>query len=484
MVKKANNIDNNNLDSSPIKKLEDGESIEVKSKNSNNVYKIRYTGGVYSCTCPAWQFQNKPIETRTCKHIKEFRGEAAEKKRTGFSNSKTSKSSKASKSSKKSTKSSSPGDKSQSEISVMLAHNYRDYNIDPTGWLMSEKLDGVRGLWDGNEFYSRQGKIFYVPDWFKEGLPSFGLDGEFFIGRKRFEDTSSIVRRQDKSEHWKQVKYLVFDSPDLDGVFTERFETVKNWFASNNCEQVNIVEQIPCKGDKHLWEEFEKIISIGGEGLMVRKPDDEYFDGRTNNILKLKSVYDAEACVKGYTNGTGKYKGLIGSLIVETPEGKEFKLGSGLSDQDRENPPKIGSVVTYKYTELTKYGIPRHPRYFRVRNDVEWEDIINLKTPERPISNITINNKKTLSNKKKCDTSKEKKNFDLPIKNTYYYELVDENSSKFWEITIDKSSFTTRYGKLGSNGTSTKKQWSSPEEAEIKAKKLRETKEQKGYLLK
>ena len=78
-----------------------------------------------------------------------------------------------------------PGDGPMS--SLMLAKNWDPENDDPTGWLMSEKLDGVRCYWDGTTMYTRTGKLFYSPDWFKELLPkNLALDGELWTMRNDF----------------------------------------------------------------------------------------------------------------------------------------------------------------------------------------------------------------------------------------------------------------------------------------------------------
>jgi len=80
-------------------------------------------------------------------------------------------------------------------IQVMLAKNYDPEKVDPTGWYMSEKLDGVRCYWDGKAMYTRNGHLFYPPDFFKAALPKMALDGELWSGRDAFQKIVSIVRR-------------------------------------------------------------------------------------------------------------------------------------------------------------------------------------------------------------------------------------------------------------------------------------------------
>ena len=94
-----------------------------------------------------------------------------------------------------------------------------------------------------------------------------------------------------------------------------------------------------------------------------------YKTGRSSDLLKLKTYQDTEAEVIGYRPGRGKYQGMVGALVVKTPEGKEFAIGSGLTDELRRTPPQIGSIITYRYNGLTKHGLPRFARFLRVRQE-------------------------------------------------------------------------------------------------------------------
>ena len=114
---------------------------------------------------------------------------------------------------------------------------------------------------------------------------------------------------------------------------------------------------------------MKQMVAKGGEGLMLHKADAEYITGRNAALIKLKPLFDAEATVVAHTPGRGKYKGKLGALVVETSEGIRFKLGTGLKDAQRENPPKIGSLVTYTYKDKTKNGKPKFASFLRVRNE-------------------------------------------------------------------------------------------------------------------
>ena len=102
----------------------------------------------------------------------------------------------------------------------MLAHNYDPDKHDPTGWLMSEKLDGVRCYWSGSKMYTRTGKPFFAPKWWIDKLPKIAIDGELWTSRDDFQKIVSIVRKHDtENEEWKKIKFMIFDAPLVKGTF-------------------------------------------------------------------------------------------------------------------------------------------------------------------------------------------------------------------------------------------------------------------------
>lgn len=244
---------------------------------------------------------------------------------------------------------------------LLLLKVYKDQNI--SGWVMSEKLDGVRAYWDGKKLLSRSGKIINAPKYFIKDYPPFALDGELWSKRGDFENISSIVRDKVPSEQWRQIKHYIFEVPDAKGDLYERLEKVKPYKNSS----IKIIPQIKIKNKTHLQAFLKEIEKNRGEGVVVRDPNTPYINKRTNKALKVKTFLDAECVVIGYTMGKGKYKNLVGSLKCELPNKVRFKIGSGLSDEERKKPPKIGDIVTFKYKELTKYGKPRFPIFLRVR---------------------------------------------------------------------------------------------------------------------
>jgi DNA ligase 1 len=332
--------------------LKDGETAQVQG-SARTPYILKNVNGVYSCSCPAWRNQSLPIERRSCKHLRFMRGEQAERERLGM------------------LPAPSPASTTKDTSTVpklLLAHPW-DTETDLTGWWMSEKLDGVRAWWDGRRFLSRQGNIYHAPAWFTECLPNVSLDGELWLDRKAFQRTVSIVRRHDQSEHWRQITFAIFDAPKVHGTFEDRQAFLREFFRHRQQDCVHLLPQERCRNLDHLQAELTRIESLGGEGLMLRQPGSQYEAGRSSTLLKVKTFHDAEGHVVEHLPGKGRHAGRLGAVVVELPSGLTFSVGTGFTDVQRQHPPAIGSLITYRYQELTDRGVPRFPSFVRVRSD-------------------------------------------------------------------------------------------------------------------
>jgi DNA ligase 1 len=253
------------------------------------------------------------------------------------------------------------------EHQPMLPQVYAEGD-EVAGWLWSEKLDGVRGYWDGRLLWSKQGKLLHPPPAFVAGLPEFPLEGELWGGRGRFEATAAIVQ-QPQAEEWLQLRFAIFDAPADPGPFGERIEQARSWFAAHPTPYAFVIEQHPVQDRVQLQAELEQVERAGGEGLVVRNPRAPYAAGRSAEVLKVKSFADVEAVVVGHLPGQGANAGRLGALLVERPDGVRFRLGTGFSAAEREHPPPLGAVVSYKHYGLHPSGLPRFPAFLRLRHD-------------------------------------------------------------------------------------------------------------------
>lgn len=252
---------------------------------------------------------------------------------------------------------------------LLLAERYRG-GIDVPDYWISEKLDGVRAVWDGRMLRFRSGNPVPAPQWFLEGLPAAALDGELWLARGRFDQLSAIVRRQVPVDaEWQRVRYMIFELPGAEGSFSERIERIRAVTMATQRPWLLAVPQFRLPDERALQRKLDEIVRAGGEGLMLHRADAPYETGRSTALLKYTPWLDAEATVVGHLPGKGKYEGRLGALRMEMPWGRRFSLGSGLSDKLRRNPPPVGTLVTYRYRELTPGGMPRFPRYLRVRDN-------------------------------------------------------------------------------------------------------------------
>lgn len=256
---------------------------------------------------------------------------------------------------------------------LMLAKVYHP-GIDLVDYWVSEKYDGLRGYWDGHKLLTRGGELVYAPPWFTAGWPTTPLDGELWAGHGQFERASSTIRQHVPDDSaWRGIRFMVFDMPAHGGQFTERLSALNATVAQIGQPWVVAVPQTRATSHAALQAQMRKVVKAEGEGLMLHRGASLYTATRNGDLLKVKPHEDAEAVVVGHQAGRGKFAGMLGALLVETvasgnaaAPGVRFKIGTGLAEADRHNPPPVGTVVTYRYRGLTDAGIPRFASFLRV----------------------------------------------------------------------------------------------------------------------
>ncbi len=250
---------------------------------------------------------------------------------------------------------------------VMLGTSWRA-DADPTGFLVSEKLDGVRAVWDGQTLRFRSGRLIQAPIWFTAALPATPLDGELWLGRRQFDRLSGVVRRQVPVDaEWRAVRYMVFDLPGDPRPFGERASHLNAQLTAARVPWLQAVEQVAGFDRARLKNALKKMVRDGGEGYMLHRADALWVPGRSDALQKLKAQPDEEARVVAHLPGKGRHAGRLGALMLEMPNGQRFALGTGFTDAQRSDPPPVGTLVTYRYRERTPSGLPRFASFMRVR---------------------------------------------------------------------------------------------------------------------
>lgn len=257
-----------------------------------------------------------------------------------------------------------------------------DFNRDT--WFMSRKLDGIRciSIFDGEgkvKFYSRAGNEFLTlsvlaADLEKLGLKNQVIDGEIcLVDENGKEDFQGIIKQIGRKDHTIQnPMYLMFDMLTLDdflsGTSTETFGTRSGrlfWLDNDNDLKYAVhLNQLRVTGDEDVQNYMATARREGWEGLMLRK-DSVYIGKRSNEILKVKEMHDAEYTVldvetaiqRVIIDGAEVEELMLKNAIIEH-KGNRVQVGSGFSLEQRrffrDNPQElIGKTITVQYFEET-----------------------------------------------------------------------------------------------------------------------------------
>ncbi|BBP45206.1 ATP-dependent DNA ligase [Thiosulfatimonas sediminis] len=267
---------------------------------------------------------------------------------------------------------------------------FNDAAYGQADWMMSRKYDGVRALWDGKTLRTKQGKQIFPPADFLKDFPDFALDGELWLGTARFDEVNQMVLSSLQptsffNPSWSNAYYKVFEVPQASGGLQKRMERLTNYLQRFSVSKIQPVEQYPVSQYRQLQEFYQQIIDLGGEGIIVRDASQAFQTGRLHTTIKIKPRSEAECVVRGYLAGKGRLANSVGALecvLLNRQKARLFpqlnlqqstliRLGSGLSDQQRQQPPQIGAVVTFQYNGHTKYGLPRFAVFLRERYSAE-----------------------------------------------------------------------------------------------------------------
>lgn len=248
---------------------------------------------------------------------------------------------------------------------LLLAREW-PVDADPAGHLVSEKLDGVRALWDGRTLRFRSGAVIVAPGAFLARLPAQPLDGELWLGRGRFDTLSGMVRRAQADDAlWRDVQFQVFELPAAGGHFAQRAAALQALCRQQGFAALRALPQHPVADRSDLQRRLDAVVAAGGEGLMLHRADAPVATGRGPWLCKHKPLHDAEAQVLAHVAGQGRLAGLVGALQVRSDSGVVFNIGTGLRDADRAQPPAVGQRISYRHRGFTPAGVPRFASYWR-----------------------------------------------------------------------------------------------------------------------
>lgn len=358
-------------------------------------------------------------------------------------------------------------------MDFMLAKTLNKKNI-PKKWLLSEKYDGYRSRYEPDKgFISRNNNIFNAPEWYLDILPDISLDGELWAGYNKFQSLSKIRKKIIDPFEWLDIKYIVYDLPDLDMIFEERLKVLKNivnkiqkdWYKKrkklgkefNNLKcPILLAEQIKIDSIKQFNQLYNKIINNDGEGVILKNPKSFYENDRSYNMLKYKPEFDTEAIIIDYKENKNK---IVGAFIcLELINFKNYSIInkkkkpiiiSGLNYEIINNVDithPIGTVITYKFSGLTESGKPRFAKYLRKREEI---DVIDIKKHEKIVFDHIIDFFKKNSQIEKMNGSYKYISYENAIKSLKTYNLnYGLNNKKLFELKGIGKSFSNKIDKI------------------------------------
>ncbi|MDD0809969.1 DNA ligase [Curvibacter sp. RS43] len=247
------------------------------------------------------------------------------------------------------------------------------------GFWVSEKLDGVRARWDGQRLWTRSGRAIHAPPHFTQSWPSLMLDGELWSGPGQFAQSVAAVRDGPSSSAWQGLRMMAFDAPELPDPFGTpggRLHQLQAAIEQSKATDAQVaghlqaVAQQPVTSVAQVKAWLDEVLAQGGEGLILHRASGLYRSGRSPDVLKYKAFEDAEAQVVQVLPGKGAWRGQAGALLVQTQEGHRLRLGSGLPEALRLDPPAVGSWVSFRYQGLHPGGVPRFATFLRVVPDI------------------------------------------------------------------------------------------------------------------
>ena len=277
---------------------------------------------------------------------------------------------------------------------VQLAHKFEEKRVEKEKLVATEpKLDGVRCIAivkNGHaNLYSRNGKS--LSDNYQttiiadiENMASDGLipkdvvfDGEL-MGSDFTKTVSQIHRKSnvDITSHfynvfdWVPYEDWVSQKPTLD--CQETREKLEDMGLEAHSTYLKLVQRdiVPPSKIKAMHDVYVK---QGYEGAMIKTLRSKYKFGRGHNVTKLKDFYDIDLEVVSFEEGTGKYNGMLGAIVVKN-KNVLVNVGSGFTDEDRKKMWEHRSdfrnhIAEIRYQEETPDGSLRFPTFRGWRPD-------------------------------------------------------------------------------------------------------------------
>ncbi|KAM3132948.1 hypothetical protein pb186bvf_014944 [Paramecium bursaria] len=239
-----------------------------------------------------------------------------------------------------------------------------DDQQDPTGYYMSEKIDGVRIMWTGCEMMTKTNHSVDFPTYFVEGWPTTYLDGMLWIGRNCFSQlTNSLRKRQADPAQWRNIKFIVFDAPMLNQPYHQRYKLVKKVLEKIKNTNLVFMPQVFCQGWDHLNIEMQYIQELQSRGIILRDPNSIYEPKKSQKFFKIRSYMEDQATVTGVPDETKSPNNPnFGEIYAKNQDGVQFKIDM----TGKKKILNIGDVIIYQFYGKNHSNRPRFPSFVKL----------------------------------------------------------------------------------------------------------------------
>ena len=269
------------------------------------------------------------------------------------------------------------------EYPVMLCSPFEQKLVDKINFpaIAQVKQDGMRFnaiVREGKcEFRSRNGReILLLGNLEKEFVDLAGttdcvFDGELLVVRDGVvlsrQEGNGILNRANKgtisetdaamvnATIWDIIPYVHFTDGYCPTGYSTRFDAIQNM---NPSGKIHLVESTIVDNFEEAQTIFEKYLSDGLEGIILKEMSGVWEDKRAKHQIKFKGELECDLKIVAVEEGSGKYAGLLGAIVCESSDGVvKVNVGSGFNDLHRKTLKEkdlLGKIVAVKYNSRIK----------------------------------------------------------------------------------------------------------------------------------